>query len=330
MKKARAVRLVLVLALLAVLSGAAAWAEGEREESYPSREIELMVPWSVGGSTDVTFRTFLMVLPKYLKAPVIVVNRPGGGAVPGYAEAMGKKNDGYYFVAWATASITKVHMSKTPYETGTFEPVINLVTSPCWLLVPASSAYRTLKDLLDDARARPGQVNVGNAGAGGGTHMIILAFEKAAGVKFNHVPHAGGGPTVVAAVGGHMDAINVGPPEGVPQLEGGQLRCLAVFAPERLSEFPDYPTAVEQGVDFTLSQWRGIAALKGTDPAKEKVIHDAFKACMEDEDFQKLAARAGLLLDYIGLEDFERFVVEQDKLYEEIVKSNKLGDRYQY
>ncbi|MBN2554277.1 MAG: tripartite tricarboxylate transporter substrate binding protein [Spirochaetales bacterium] len=325
MKRSAIALLVLVL----ILTGGILFAEGQ-SEVYPSREIELMVPWSVGGSTDIVFRTFLMVLPKYLKAPVIIVNRPGGGAVPGYTEAMGRKPDGYYYVAWATPSITKTHMSKCPYDAYTFEPVINLVSAPCWLLVPADSPYRNLKQLLDDARRRPGQVNVGNAGAGGGTHMIVLAFEKAAGVKFNHVPHAGGGPTIVSAVGGHVDAINVSPPEGVAQLESGQLRCLAVFSQARLEDFPDYPTAIEQGVDFSLGQWRGIGAVKGTDPAHIKVIHDAFKATMEDEDFKTLAKKAGILLDYKGTEEFRRWVAEQDALYEEIVKSNKLGDRYQY
>ena len=297
---------------------------------YPSREIELMVPWSVGGSTDTVFRTFLTVLPKYLKAPVIIVNRPGGGAVPGYAEAMKKKADGYYFVAWATPSITKIHMSMTPYDSSTFEPVINLVSAPCWLLVPKGSPYKTLNDLIEDAKKNPGKVNLGNAGAGGGTHMIALAFEKAAGVKFNHIPHKGGGPTVVAAVGEHVDAINVSPPEGVPQLDAGELRCLAIFSKERLESFPDYPTAIEQGVDFALSQWRGLAAPKGTDPEQKKIIHDAYKATMEDPDFQKIAQKAGILLDYKGIEEFTEWVKEQDAFYEDLIKSNKLGDRYKY
>ncbi|WP_319475304.1 tripartite tricarboxylate transporter substrate binding protein [Marispirochaeta aestuarii] len=316
--------------LVLVLIGGPVFAEGQAEKEYPARDIELMVPWGVGGATDIMFRTFMSVLPKYLGAPVIIVNRPGGGAVPGYAEAMQKKADGYYYVAWATPSITKVHMSKTPYDAETFEPVINLVSAPIWLLVPGDSPYKNLNDLLADAKRRPGQVTLGNAGAGGGTHMIALAFENAAGVQFNHVPHAGGGPTVVAAVGGHVDAISVGPPEGVAQLESGQLRCLAVFAKERLEAFPDYPTAVEQGVKFSLGQWRGIAAPKGTDPAQIKHVHDAFKKTMEDPDFIKLADNAGLLLDYKGTEEFKEWVAEQDKLYEDIVRSNKLGDRYEY
>lgn len=322
--------LILFFAVILLLSGTPLFAEGQAEAEYPSREIELMVPWSVGGGTDAVFRTFLAVLPKYIGAPVIIVNRPGGGAVPGYTEAMGKKADGYYFVAWATPSITKTHMSKTPYDAATFEPVINLVSAPCWLLVPGDSPYQTLGDLLADAKARPGMVNMGNAGAGGGTHMIVLAFEKAAGVKLNHVPHAGGGPALVSAVGGHVDAINVSPPEGVAQLEAGQLRCLAVFAKERLEKFPDYPTAVEQGVDFSLGQWRGIAAVKGTDPAMIKHVHDAFKKTIEDPDLITLAGKAGILLEYKGTEKFITWVAAQDKLYEEIVKGNKLGDRYQY
>lgn len=313
---------LLCAALVATLPGIATAA------GYPDREIEIMVPWDAGGATDVVYRTFATVLPKYLKTQVIVVNRPGGGAVPGYAEGMQKKPDGYYFVAWATPSITKVHMSKTPYDAATFDPVINLVAAPCWLLVPKNSPYKTLGDLVADAKKRPGKVNLGNAGAGGGTHMIALAFEKAAGVAFNHVPHKGGGPTITAAVGGHVDVAIGSPPEGVPQIESGDLRALAVFSKARLDLFPKVPTAIEQGVKFDLGQWRGLAAPKGTDQAKIKFVHDAFKKAMEDPEFLKLAKQAGILLDYKGTSDFVRFIKEQDKLYEDIVKTNKLGDRY--
>jgi tripartite-type tricarboxylate transporter receptor subunit TctC len=316
-------RKLLCAALVAALPGTATAA------GYPDREIEIMVPWGAGGATDVVYRTFATVLPKYLNnVQTIIVNRPGGGAVPGYAEAMQKKADGHYLVAWATPSITKVHMSKTPYDATTFDPVINLVDAPCWFLVPKSSPYKTLGDLLADAKKRPGKVNLGNAGAGGGTHMIALAFEKAAGITFNHVPHAGGGPLITAAVGAHVDLAIAGPPEGVPQIESGDLRALAVFSKKRLELFPNVPTAIEQGVKFDLGQWRGLAAPKGTDPAKIKVIHDAFKKAMDDPEFLARAKQAGILLDYKGTAEFAAFIKEQDKLYEDIVKTNKLGDRY--
>ena len=300
----------------------------EAKEQYPSREIELMIPWGVGGATDVVFRTFLTVLPKYLKVPVIIVNRPGGGAVPGYTEAMKKKPDGYYSLAWISASLTKTHMSEVPYDYQTFDPVIMLVNTPCWILVPADSPFKNINDMMAAARAKPGYVTLGNAGAGGGTHMIALAFEKAAGVRFNHVPHKGGGPTVVATVGGHVDACNLSPPEGVPQMAAGQLRCIAAFSEERMKEFPDVPTAKEQGVDFVLGQWRGLAVPSGTPADRVKVLHDAFKATMDDPDLQKLAKKGGILLEYKGTQDFKRYIADQNDFYKNLIIENKLGTRY--
>jgi tripartite-type tricarboxylate transporter receptor subunit TctC len=324
----RMIRSAILGLVFLVVIGMAMGSSGANAAEYPSREIELMIPWSVGGATDVCFRTFLSVLPKYLKAPVIIVNRPGGGAVPGYTEAMKKKADGYYSLAWATASLTKTHMSVVPYDYKTFDPVIMMVNAPCWILVPTKSPFKNLNDLIAAAKAKPGHVTLGNAGAGGGTHMIALAFEKAAGVQFNHVPHKGGGPTVVATVGAHVNACNLSPPEGVPQIAAGQLRCLAVFSEKRMKEFPDVPTAKEQGVDFVLAQWRGVAVPKGTPADRIKVLHDAFKATMEDPDLQKLAKKAGIYLEYKGTEDFRRHIAEQDEFYKKLIIENKLGTRY--
>ncbi len=321
-RKRVALGIATVFLLAAICAGA------QVKGKFPEREIEVMVPWAAGGATDVMVRIFAPVIQKYLGVPLLVTNKPGGAAVPGYVEAMTKKNDGHYIVAWATPSLTVTHMQNTPYSASSFEPIIDVVMAPVWFLAPANSPYKNLKDLVEDAKKRPGKINLGNAGAGGGTHMIALAFESAAGVKFNHVPHAGGGPTVTAAVAGQVDVITVGPPEGVPQLAAGQLKCLGVFSEGRLKEFPDYPTAMELGYDFAMGQWRGLAALKGTDPAKIKILHDAFKAAMEDPEFIKLAAQSGLLLDYRNTEDFRKLIQKEDAYYEKVVKDNKLGSKY--
>ncbi|HUU81508.1 MAG TPA: tripartite tricarboxylate transporter substrate binding protein [Acidobacteriota bacterium] len=326
MKERKLIKILTLGLAISLIVGLAGLAGAK--EQYPSREIELMIAWGVGGATDIAFRTFLTVLPKYLKVPVIIVNRPGGGAVPGYTEAMKKKPDGYYCVAWITASLTKTQMSVVPYDYLTFDPVIMLVDSPCWILAPANSPFKNLNDLLAAAKARPGYVTMGNAGAGGGTHMIALAFEKAAGVQFNHVPFMGGGPTVVATVGGHVDTSNLSPPEGVPQIAAGQLRCLAVLSEKRMKDFPDIPTAKEQGVDFVLGQWRGIAVPRGTPADRVKVLHDAFKAAMDDPDLQKLAQQSGIYLEYKSTEDFRQFIKEQDGFYKNLISENKLGTRY--
>ncbi len=199
-------------------------------EKFPSREIEIMVPWAAGGATDVVFRTIAAVIPKYLGVPLIIVNRPGGGAVPGYVEAMKKKNDGYYLVAWATPSITKVHMSQTPYDHKTFDPVIMVAHNPCWILVPEDSPYNNLKDFINAAKANPGKISMANAGAGGGYHLVALAFESDMDIQLVHVPYKGGAPSIVAAVGKHVNSVMCSPPEGVPQVKAGQLKPLGVFA----------------------------------------------------------------------------------------------------
>jgi tripartite-type tricarboxylate transporter receptor subunit TctC len=321
-------RSVMIAAVLLVCFGMSIQAEGIEEETFPKREVEIMVPWSAGGATDVVFRSFSGVIPKYLGVPIIISNKPGGATVPAYVESMRKKPDGYHIVAWCTPSIAVTHMQETPFDASTFDPIINIVMDPVWFLAPASSPYNDLRDLVADAKKRPGDVNMGIAGSGGGTHMIALAFAETAGVTFNYIPHAGGAPTVTAAVAEQVDVITVGPPEGVPQLENGQLKCLGIFAEKRLPQFPDYPTAKEQGIDFAMGQWRGLAAPKGTPPEVIKKLHDAFKAAMNDAEFLKLAERGGLSLHYLNTSDFKALIQRDNKRYEEIIRAAGMGSKY--
>ncbi len=324
----RKILAVAIMSLLFFAFGNMSIQDLNAAEKFPSREIEIMVPWAAGGATDVVFRTFAAVIPKYLGVPLIVVNRPGGGAVPGYAEAMKKKNDGYYLVAWATPSLTKVHMSKTPYDHKTFDPVIMVAHNPCWILVPKDSPFNNLRDFINAAQANPGKISMANAGAGGGYHLVALAFESDLGIELVHVPYKGGAPSIVATVAKQVDSVMCSPPEGVPQVKAGELKALGVFAHKRLKDFPNLQTGEEQGVKFYMGMWRGIAVPKGTDKGIIKKLHDAFKATMNDPEFQKMAEKAGFMLEYKNTEEFAKFIEEQDKYYMNLIKSKKLGDRY--
>ncbi len=318
----------LVAALLPAVALASGQAEGEVDADYPSREIEVMVPWSAGGGTDTMFRTFASVVPKYLGTAMIIDNQPGGATVPAYTQALEREGTGYYFVAWNNASITVTHMRETPFDADSFVPVINLVQSPVVLVVPDDSPYQSLDDLVADARQNPGEVDLGNGGHGGGQHIIALAFEDEFGLEFNHVPHDGGGPAVTSAMGDHIDAAAVGPSEVVSQIQAGDLRCLAVLAEQRLDILPDQPTAKEQGMDFAMTQWRGLAAPKGTPEEYIQHVHDAFKATMEDETFQTLAAKAGLILRYMGPEEFAEHIQKEDETFEQLMRRKGLGEKY--
>ncbi len=265
--------LAFLLAMSLVLAGCGGPAAQKAEApKYPTKAVEIIIPWDAGGATDVLFRALGNVFPKYAdNQQLIVKNVPGGGAAIGYTEAMKYKGDGYGIVAAASPMVSKIHMSAVKFDINTFAPVILIADNPCMIMVHKDSPYKDLKELLADAKKRPGAVTVGNGGSGGGTHLAALAFEHFVGdVKFKHVPFQGGGPQITAVLGKHVDAVMVSAPEGVPQAHAGQLRILGVFGEKRLAKFPNVATAKEQGVDFKFTMWRGVLAPKDTPPGNRE------------------------------------------------------------
>ena len=299
------------------------------QDKYPSKSVEIIVSWAAGGATDVLFRALGAAFPRYANnQQLIVKNIPGGGAAIGYTEAMKAKGDGYTFVAVATPMITKIHMSNVKFTATTFAPVILIADNACFLLVHKDSPYKNLKDYIEDARKRPGEINMGNAGSGGGYHMASLAFQNFAKIKLNHIPFEGGGPSITALMGKHVDSIIVSAPEGVPQALAGDLKLLGIFGDSRLDKFPNVPTAKEQGINFNISMWRGISVPKDTPPVLITQIHDIVKKCMADADFKKRCEELSVELKYMNPQDLGKFMVSEDARYQQLIMSEKLGDRY--
>ncbi|MDR7866676.1 MAG: tripartite tricarboxylate transporter substrate binding protein [Sporomusaceae bacterium] len=328
-------KLILILTVLLVTALVLAGCGGPTAQKaeapkYPTKAVEIIIPWDAGGATDVLFRALGNVFPKYAgNQQLIVKNVPGGGAAIGYTEAMKYKGDGYGIVAAASPMVSKMHMSSVKFDINTFAPVILIADNACMIMVPKDSPYKDLKDFLADAKKRPGEVTVGNGGSGGGTHLAALAFENFVGdVKFKHVPFQGGGPQITAVLGKHVDAVMVSAPEGVPQAHAGQLRILGVFGEKRLPKFPNVATAKEQGVDFKFTMWRGVLAPKDTPPEIVKQMHDIFKKTMEDATFKAKAEELSVDLKYLGVEDFGKFLKAEDQQYMNLIKKAKLGDRY--
>ena len=236
---------------------------------------------------------------------------------------MQAKPDGYTLVTAVTPLTILPHQVQTSFTYKNFDPIINVVSDPAMLQVRADSPWKTLKDFLDYAKKNPGMITVGNSGAGGGVHLIALAFERAAGVKFNHIPFAGGGPSVTALLGGHVHAVSVSPPEGISHVQAGKLRIIALFSPQRMEAFPNVPTVSEQGVKFVMGQWRGLAAPRGTPADVIKKLHDAFKKGMEDPTFATAAKKMTVNLDYIGPEPFAKLMAEDHEAYGKLVQEIK-------
>jgi len=315
MCRAMGVILSLILALGVVAPTAAA--------DFPVKEVQIIIPWAAGGATDLVFRALAASTSQYLGKAVVVVNKPGGGGAVGYTEVMQARPDGYTLVTAVTPLTILPHQTSTAFTYQNFEAIINVVQDPAMFQVRADSQWKSLQEFLGYAKKNPGMITVGNSGAGGGVHLIALAFEKAAGVKFNHIPFAGGGPSVTALLGGHIHAVSVSPPEGISHVRAGKLRIIALFSEKRMEAFPDVPVVREQGVDFSMSQWRGLAAPKGTPPDVVKKLHDAFKKGMNDPVFMKNATDMTVQLAYLDPVEFGKLMAQDHERYGKLVQEIK-------
>ncbi|AEH51090.1 tripartite tricarboxylate transporter substrate binding protein [Pseudothermotoga thermarum] len=296
---------------------------------FPTKPVEIIIPWSAGGATDLIFRAIAAVFPKYANGqPLVIRNIPGAGAVTGTMEFLKAKPDGYTLLSFAFPILVKMHWDEVKFTIDDFVPVINIVHDPSYILVNANSPYKTLNDLIQAAKANPGAITMGNGGAGGGNHLVAVAFEDFVGVKFTHVPFEGGGPAVTALVGGHIDAVMAAAPEGVTNVQAGQLRVLAVLGEKRLDVFPDVPTTVELGINFKLGMWRGVAAPKGTPAEIVQALHDIFYKCINDPEFQAKAKEMGNIISYMDSATFAQFVKQQNDYWERLMKEKKLGNKY--
>ncbi|HOT47503.1 MAG TPA: tripartite tricarboxylate transporter substrate binding protein [Syntrophales bacterium] len=287
--------------------------------AFPEKEVQIIVPYAAGGATDLIFRALAESTSRYLGKAVVIVNRPGGGGTVGFTEGAQAKPDGYTLTAVITPVTILPHQVKTAFTYKSFAPIINVVDDPSMFLVKADSPWKTTKEFVDYARKNPGMITVGNSGAGGGVHLVALAFEKAVGARFNHIPFAGGGPSVTALMGGHINAVSVSPPEGIAQVKAGKLRIIALFADERFELFPNVPTVKEQGIPFSMGMWRGLAAPKGTPADVVKTLHDAFRKGMEDPAFKKNAHDMSVKLFYLGPQAFEKRMAEDDQYFAKLV-----------
>jgi len=315
MRSATGVILVLVLALGVLGSGLAA--------EFPTKEVQIIIPWAPGGATDLVFRALAASTSKHLGKAVVVVNKAGGGGAVGYTEAMQARPDGHTLVTAVTPLTILPHQTTTAFTYQSFEPIINVVQDPAMFQVRADSPWKTLPEFLEYARKNPGMITVGNSGAGGGVHLIALAFEKAAGAKFNHIPFAGGGPSITALLGGHVHAVSCSPPEGIPHVKAGKLRIIALFSEKRFDAFPAVPVVREQGVDFAMGQWRGLAAPKGTPPDVIAKLNEAFRKGMEDPVLVKSATDMTVNLAYIGPAEFGKLMAQDHERYAKLVAEIK-------
>jgi tripartite-type tricarboxylate transporter receptor subunit TctC len=236
-------------------------------QAYPDRPVKLVVPLPPGSPPDVLARVVAEKLQEAWKQPVIVENRPGATGMIGLDAVAKSAPDGYTLgVMFLTHTVLPALFGKVPYDTAAdFTPIANLVWLYNVLVVPPSVPAQSALELIDLARARPGQVTYGSGGNGSPAHLIGESFRRAAKVEMLYVPFKGPAEAVQGVLGGHVSVMFATTSVAVPMVKAGKLRALAVTSPGRLAALPGVPSLLESGVGgFEMKEWEGIVAPAGT------------------------------------------------------------------
>jgi len=283
-----------------------------QEPPYPQRgNIEMTVNFPAGSSADVTARLLAEGMTKHLGQTVIVVNRPGAGGAIGYRYVAAQKPDGYALI-WNSNSIsTTYHSGQLAFDYRAFDPVARVLVESPVVAVRGDAKWKTLPDLVADAKARPGTITVGNSGIGSHTHISSVALFQAAGAKVVDVPYAAA-QTVPNLMGGHVDVLVQLPGALAAQVKSGNVRLIAAITPGRDPALPDVPTAKEQGVDVALEFWRGIAVPRGTPPATIAALEGAIRQTAESPDFARAADKLGVRPAFMPTAEFGELIAKED------------------
>jgi tripartite-type tricarboxylate transporter receptor subunit TctC len=304
----RAVILRFAFAVAFLFSAALAAAQ----ESYPAHPVTLVVPFPPGGVADIVGRPFADALSRELKTPVVIENKPGAGGGIGMGMVAKSKPDGYtLLLALSSISILpeadKVLGRAPLYRLDQFAPIARLTADPTVLAVRADSRWNTLQEFIDDARKRPGAITYGSSGNYGTMHMPMEMFAHAADIKLLHVPFTGGGPAVVALLGGQVDALSTGPSTVLQHVKAGKVRVLASWGDHRLASLPDVRTLSESGYDAVFFQWSGLFAPAGTPAPIIARLREAARIAAADSRFASTLATVETPVAYLDAPELRRF-----------------------
>jgi tripartite-type tricarboxylate transporter receptor subunit TctC len=292
------------------------------QSNFPSRPIKLICPWPAGGSTDAVMRAIAESASRILNNPVITENKGGAGGMLGPNELVSAKPDGYTLSQLPMGILRIPHMQKTLFDPlADFTYVACLTGYTFGIVVRSDSPIKSIKDLVDYAKANPGKFTYGSTGNGTTPHLAVEEFAMKAGIKLQHVPFKGNAEGMQAILGGHImshsDATGWG-----PHVEAGTCRLLATYGSKRTKRWPNIPTLNELGYDTVSDSPFGVGAPKGMDPAITRKLHDTFKATLEDPKVLASFEKYDQSVIYMNTEDYTKYAREtfpkEKKLIEQL------------
>jgi tripartite-type tricarboxylate transporter receptor subunit TctC len=272
-----------------LLSGHDAW-------SQTTRTIKIVVPYAPGDGPDLLARLLADQIGRAQGPTMVIENRPGAGTVIGTEAVLRAAPDGNTLLINTNAFVTSPHLRKVNYNPSTsFEPICQLVSTPALIVVNGASPYRTLSNLLDAARARPGDLTLASVGPGGALHVASEMLRRAAKVDMTYVPYLGSSPAINALMGAHVISVFTDYGSVAEQLKAGALRALATGSRMRIEALPDVPTVGEAGYkDYEVDLWAGIIAPAKTPKQAISQLADWFTAAMQVPEVKAKLVLQGL------------------------------------
>jgi tripartite-type tricarboxylate transporter receptor subunit TctC len=320
------------LFLAGAASAAIAPTFGTRAQgAWPSQNLTMIVPFPPGGQGDLAARPIAKAFERILGKPVVVDNRGGAGGALGNAQVARRANDGHTLLMTLSSlavlpEADRIMGRPAQYEVSELVPIARVLADPTLLAVHADTPYRTVQDLVEDAKKRPGQIPYGSSGPYGTLHVSMEMFANSAGIKLNHVPYRGAGPAMNDLIAKQISALASAPGVLKQHADAGAIRVLANFGAERVPAFPNVPTFRELGFrDVEFYIWGGLVVPKATPADVVQRLRGAMREAMADPETRRTFETAGSPPAYLDQPEFSAFVDRDSaRLIEAVRKIGKV------
>jgi len=289
---------------------------------FPDKPVKIVVPFAPGGGTDLIARTMGIAMAQELGQPVIIDNKPGAATIIGTDAVAKSAPDGYTLVMATVAHVVNPSLqSKLPYNhEKAFAPVMLVGVSPNVLVVRAESPLKSVKDLIDAAKANPGKLSFASSGNGGAPHLAGELFQNVAGIKMLHVPYRGSGPAVIDLIAGRITMMFDATPSLLPHITAGKLRPMAAASPQRHRLLPDVPSFGELGLPgMDIALWYGVVAPGGTPAPIVQRLNAELAKIVDMPDVRKTLTEQGADMQGGSAEDFGAFMRNESARWSVVV-----------
>jgi len=297
---------------------------------YPEKPITLIVPFGVGGATDLLARLLEKSAPAQLGQPLVIINKPGGAGTLGWNELASASPDGYTLGITGVEVILQPLYDQTKYHYPTaLEPLVQICNLSIVMAVQAEQPWQNVDDLIAYAKQHPGEIKFGHGGVSTINHLTGETFAKAANIQLEQVPFLSGAEVMASLLGGHVQVVFVTPASIKEHVKSGKVRVLAIGGEQRSTDpiFANVPTFKEHGLDVIGNNWYGIATPKGLPIEVKNKLAEGFKQMINDPEFKKKLEHLGLQVAYLGPKESEKQWLDDGEKLTKTVQETGILDK---